>query len=257
MTEQQALELKDIFFRIKQFYYGVSDKPLSAANLTAGDSAEYIAALKDAETALFAPANGKPLDDDADGMLQKLCAETRTALTEKNIRLAGDLSALGVRLVGVYTFPYMKRADFVRKCLVPLREKHEIPLFAEEEEAFLSKRERPIRFSPSFAPREGRYYEDDADEALKLSHPILYAMFVLLGMLLFAGSIAGFGVLAGVSLSLSSPWLILGYLGAGAFGVGLYSFLMAFVHQYMGHALTVFLSVSGALSMLLSVLLAL
>lgn len=257
MTEKQALALKDIFFRIKQFYYGVSDKPLSAANLTAGDSAEYIAALKTAEEELFLPGGGKTLDDDADVMLKKLCVETRFALTEKNVRLAGDLSALGVRLVGVYTFPFMKRADFVRKCLIPLREKHEISLFAEEEAAFLSRSGRPFRLSPSFAPREGRYYEDDADEALKLAHPILYALFVVLGMLFFAGSIVGFGIFAGFVLSLSSPWLILGYFGAAAFGVGLYSLFMSFVHQYMGHTLTLLLSVSGGLSMLLSVLLAL
>lgn len=257
MTEKQALALKDIFFRIKQFYYGVSDKPLSAANLTAGDSAEYIAALKTAEETLFLPDGGKPLDDDADGMLRTLCTETRTALTEKNVRLAGDLASLGVRLIGVYTFPFMKRSDFVRKCLIPLREKHEISLFEAEEQAFLKKSSRPFRLSPSFAPREGRYYEDDADEALKLAHPFLYALFVALGVLLFAGSIVGFGLFAGLALAVSSPWLILGYLGAAALGVGLYSLLMSFVHQYMGHTVTLLLTVSGALAVLLSLLLAL
>ena len=76
-------------------------------------------------------------------------------------------------------------------------------------------------------------------------------------MLLFAGSVVGFGLFAGLALSLSSPWLILGYLGAAAFGVGLYSLLMSFVHQYMGHTITLLLSVSGALFMLFSLLLAL
>ena len=257
MTEKQLLALKDIFFRIKQFYYGVSDKPLSAASMTAGDSAEYIATLKTAEATLFAPESGKTVAPDAESMLRTLCAEIRTALVEKNVRLAGDLSALGVRLVGVYTFPYMSRRDFVKKCLVPLREKHEVALFAAEEQAFLSEGQLSLRLSPSFAPREGRYYEDDADEALKLAHPVVYGIFVLLGILLFAGCIVGFGLLAGIGLSLSSPWLILGYFGAAAFGVGLYSFLMAFVHQYMGHTLTLLLGGGGALSMLLSLLLAL
>ena len=257
MTEKQALQLKDIFFRIKQFYYGVSDKPMSAANLTAGDSTEYIAAIKEAEKTLFLPAGGKDIESDAEGMLRILCAEIRAALTDKNIRLAGDLSALGVTLIGVYTFPYMKRADFVRKCLIPLREKHEIALFEAEEKAFLSVPSRPFRFSPSFHSREGRYYEDDADEALKLAHPVLYALFVILGMLLFAGSIVGFGLLSGLALSLSSPWLILGYLGAAALGIGLYSLFMAFAHQYMGHALTLFLLTFGGVSILFALLLAL
>lgn len=257
MTEKQVLALKDIFFRIKQFYYGVSDKPLSAANMTAGDSAEYIAALKAAESSLFLPEEGKSLDGDAEKMLRILCETTRAALSEKNIRLAGDLSALGVRLIGVYTFPFMRRRDFVEKCLLPLREKHGIRLFAEEEAAFLAGGRLSFRPSPAFTPREGRYYEDDADEALKLAHPVIYTVFVLLGLLLFVGSVVGFGVFAGAALSLSSPWLILGYLGAAAFGVGLYSFFMAFVHQYMGHLPTLLLSVGGASLMLLSLFLAL
>ena len=257
MTVAQAAELKDIFFRIKQFYYGVSDKPLSAAHMTAGEATEYIAALKEAEVTLFSPVEGKPLADDADGMLRTLCEEIRCALTEKNIRLAGDLAALGVRLLGVYTFPFMTRRDFVKKCLIPLREKHEISLFEAEEAAFLGKASLPFRLSPAFSHGEGHYYEDDADEALKVAHPIVYHLFVLLGILLFAGSIVGFGVLAGVGLALSSPWLILGYLGGAAFGVGLYSLSMALVHQYMGHALTLSLLLTGALSMILSILLAL
>ena len=140
MTEKQAVTLKDIFFRIKQFYYGVSEKPLSAANMTAGEATEYIAALKEAEDTLFLSdgdqklsdggrklSDGdRQLSDDAEGMLRTLCEAVRSALAEKNIRLAGDLAALGVRLLGVYTFPYMSRRDFVRKCLVPLREKHGI-----------------------------------------------------------------------------------------------------------------------------------
>ena len=257
MTEKQALALKDIFFRIKQFYYGVSDKPLSAANLTVGDSTEYIAALKEAEGTLFAGGEGKPLDEDADEMLRTLCEEMRQALIDKNVRLAGDLAALGIRLIGVYTFPFMKRADFVRKCLIPLREKHEITLFEEVEAEFLSKSSLPFRLSPSFASREGRYYEDDADEALRVAHPVLYRLFVVIGVLLFAGSVIGFGLLAGLCFSLSSPFLILGYLGAAALGVGLYSLVMAFSHQFMGRALTLFLLASGALFVVLSLLLAL
>ena len=231
MTVAQAMELKDIFFRIKQFYYGVSDKPLSAASMTVGEATEYIAVLTDAERTLFASVAGETLDADADEMLSVLCREIRSALVEKNVRLAGDLSALGVRLLGVYTFPYMSRRDFVKKCLIPLREKHEISLFADEEAAFLAAASHALRLSPAFSHGEGHYYEDDADEALKVAHPVIYHLFVWLGILLFAGSIVGFGVLAGAALSLSSPWLILGYLGAAAFGIGVYGLLMAFVHQ--------------------------
>ena len=257
MTERQALVLKDLFFRIKQFYYGVSDKPLSAASMTAGEATEYLEAVKQAEATLFLPEEGKPLPKDADAMLPILCHEIREAFLDKNVRLAGDLSALGVRLLGVYTFPFMSRRRFVQHCLIPLREKHGISLFESEEADFLSARALPLRLSPSFGQKEGHYYDNDADEALKVAHPVVYALFVLLGMLLFAGSIVGFGALAGVVLSLSSPALILGYLAAAAFGVGLYSFAMAFVHQYMGHLLSILLVVLGSALMALSLLLAL
>ena len=63
-------------------------------------------------------------------------------------------------------------------------------------------------------------------------------------------------IVAGMALSLSSPWLILGYFGAFAFGIGLYSLSMAWVHQYMGHIPTALLTVLGALCMFLSLLLA-
>ena len=257
MTETQALALKDIFHRIKQFYYGVSDKPLSAAHMTAGDSAEYIAVIKEAEATLFLPEGGKQLPPDADGMLLHTCTLVRAALVEKNVRLAGDLSALGVNLIGVYTFPSMGRRRFWQRCMTPFREKHGADFYAAYEAEFLRGASTALRLRPSFARAEGRYYEDDADEGLKLAHPVLYWAFVFLGILCFFGSIVGFGFLAGAGLSLSSPYLILGYLGAAAFGVGLYSLAMTFVRQYMGHFLTLLLGGGGLLAMIASLLLAL
>ena len=56
---------------------------------------------------------------------------------------------------------------------------------------------------------------------------------------------------------LSSPYLILGYLGAAAFGVGLYSLAMTFVRQYMGHLLTLLLGLGGLSAMIAAILLAL
>lgn len=257
MTQSQALTLKDIFYRIKQFYFGVSDKPLSAADLTAGDASEYLALLKQARSACFAPEEGAKLPADADEMLGAVVDEVLAALCDKNFRFAGDLAALGVRLLGVYSFPNMSRARFWRTCMLPLRDKHGDGLFAAQEERFLSGKSTALRLRPSFArATEGRYYEADADEALALAHPVLYRAFVLLGVILLFGAVIGFGLLAGVGLSLSSPWLILGYLGAFAFGVGLYSLAMAWVHQYMGHLPTALCTLLGALCMAVAILLA-
>lgn len=257
MTEAQAMRLKDLFYRIKQFYYGVSDTSLYATNLSAGEASEYIAALKEAEAEMVLPLEGRVLPPDAEKMLLYTCALTRAALKEKNIRLAGDLSALGIRLLGVYTFPFMGRGRFWKTCMLPFRDRHGDDLFAELEEEFLAGPPTALRLSPSFGHGEGRYYDDDADEALKLAHPIWYAGFVLLGVLLFFGSIVAFGFVAGRGFSLSSPYLILGYLGAAAFGTGLYSLAMTFVRQYMGHLITGLLTILGAIAMIASVLLAL
>lgn len=254
MTEATALELKDLFFRIKQFYYGVGDRNESVTETTAGEASEYIAALREAEVTLTAPdaEAARPLPADAAVMLLTLCREARVALTEKNVRLAGDLAALGVRLVGVYTFPNMGRRRFWDKCVLPFREKHGEAFFAAEEAEFLSGAPSVLRLSPSFLRREGRYYDDDADEALKLAHPVLHTAFTVLGVLLFLGAIVGFGLVSRLALGVSSPWLVLGYFGAAALGVGLYSLAMTFIRQYMGHFLTVLLSVGGALLVALS-----
>lgn len=257
MTQAQALTLKDIFYRIKQFYYGVSDKPLSAAELTAGDAAEYLTLLKEARTACFAPDAGAALPDDADEMFGALVDEVLTALRDKNFRFAGDLAALGVQLCGVYSFPHMSRERFWRVCMLPLRDKHGDALFCEQEARFLAGKSTALRLRPSFQKAtEGRYYDADADEALALAHPVLYRAFIALGVLLLFGALIGFGLAAGVALSLSSPWLVLGYFGAFAFGVGLYSLSMAWVHQYMGHIPTALLIGLGALCMCVSLLLA-
>lgn len=258
MTEEKAFALKDLFFRIKQFYYGVSDKPSSAMDMTAGETTEYVAALREAEGTLFAPDTDdhRALPADAPKMLLHLCALARAALIEKNVRLAGDLAALGIRLIGVYTFPNMGRRRFWDKCMLPFREKHGDEFFVELEAEFLAGRPTALRLSPSFARREGRYYEDDADEALKLSHPVLYTAFTLLGVLLFLGCVVGFGLVCRFLLGISSPWLVLGYLGAAAFGVGLYSLAMTFVRQYMGHFLTLLLTVGGLLCLTLSLVMA-
>ena len=255
MTETQALTLKDLFYRIKQFYYGAGDHPFSSAHRSAGDAAEYIAALKEAEAMLTLPDTGRVLAADAERMLLYTAALTREALTEGNIRLAGDVSALGVKLVGVYVFPCIGRRRFWKKCVLPFREEHGAGYFAEQEADFLSRPSAALLLRPSFSRKEGYYYDDDADEALKLSHPVVYALFVALGMFLFLGSIVGFGLVSRFGFSAGSPWLILGYLGAAAFGAGLYSLSMTFIRQYIGHLLTLLFSVGGALAMVLSLVL--
>lgn len=252
MTEKHLFELKDLFFRVRQFYFGAGRDALASAGVDKGETAEYVAALKKEEAAI-GKEEGKPLAPDADEMLLYTVTEIKDALLAKDYRMAGDLAELGTRLCGVYAFPAISRKRFFEKQIKPLRDKHGDGLFAEQEERFLKEKNTPVVLSPSFSTRMrgARYYEEDGDAEMLEAHPVIYALFAVLGMLLFVGAI----VLYALFLDGNGALDILGYLGAALVGVGLFSLSAAFVHQYMGHRLTLTLFALGALFAALSVIL--
>lgn len=251
MTEKDLYELKDLFFRVRQFYYGAGRDTIAGAGVDKGETAEYIAALGAAEKTLFSGEN--TLAPDADDMLLYTVKTLSHALKEKNYRLAGDVAEVGVRLCGVYTFPCISRKRFWEKRVLPLREKHGDELFCENEERFLKEKNTRLALKPSFSARlrGARYYDEDSDAEMLEAHPVLYVLFAVFGMLLFLGAIALYAVFLGGN----GVWDLLGYLGAAVFGAGLFSLPMAFIHQYMGHKLTFSLLLLGALLTALSVLL--
>lgn len=253
MTEKSLYELKDLFFRVRQFYYGAGRDTLVSAGVDKGETAEYIAALAAAEKTLFGENEKNTLAPDADGMLLYTARTLASALKEKDYRLAGDLAEVGSRLCGVYVFPAISRKRFWKKQVLPLREKHSDALYAEQEEGFLKEKNTRLAFKPSFSSRMrgARYYDEDNDAEMLEAHPVLYALFAVFGMALFVGAI----LLYALFLGGNGAWDILGYLGAALFGVGLFSFSMAFIHQYMGHKLTLSLLFLGALFAALSVIL--
>ena len=253
MTEKRIYELKDLFFRIRQFYFGAGRDPLASIGVDKGETAEYVSALRRAEDGFGEKEEGKPLASDADAMLLYTVSHIKDALLSKNYRLAGDLAELGARLCGVYVFPAITRKRFLQKYLLPLREKHGDELFAELLPSFLKEKNTRLALVPSFSTRMrgARYYEEDSDAEMLEAHPVLYALFAVFGMLLFIGAIVAYALL----LDGNGPLDILGFLGAAVFGVGLFSFPMAFIHQYMGHRMTFSLLGVGALFALLSVLL--
>lgn len=250
MTEKSLYEIKDLFFRVRQFYYGAGRDTLATAGVDKGEAAEYIAALKAAEEKCTAEESEASLPSDAADMLSYTLSTVREALKEKNYRMAGDLSEVGSRLCGVYTFPCLSRTRFWEKYVLPLKDKHGEELFSAQEERFLKEKNTSLALTPSFCTRMrgARYYEEDSDAEMLEAHPVLYTLFAVFGMLLFIGAI----VLYATLLSRRSAWDILGYLGAALVGVGLFSFPMAFIHQYMGHRLTFSLMVGGAICVALA-----
>ncbi len=251
MTKEMLFELRELFSRITQFYFGSGRESLASAGVDAGECSEYIAALKEIENT--PRASDGSVADDADDMLLYTVGRIKDAFLDKNYRLAGMMASVGGRLVGVYTFPCLSRKKFFQKYVEPLRDTEGHDLYAALEERFLSLPNVSLVLKPSFSARtrDGRYFDADPDTALMEAHPVVYTLFGVLGSLLFIWSIIGYGLLTPIK----NGWLVLGFFGGALFGTGLFSLLMAWIHQYMGHKATALLLVLGAALMGLSVLL--
>lgn len=248
MTKERLYELKELFYRICQFYHGAGRDTIVGAGVDKGETTEYVLALAEAEKTCF--GGEKELAADADEVLLYALLRIKMALKERDYRLAGDLSFTATRLCGVYDFPYLARRRFWTKEVLPLRDKHGDELFSEIERVFFAEGNTPFRLSPSFSTRlyGARYYDEDSDAQMKEAHPVLYTVFAVIGMLLFLGTILSYGVLLGKGRALD----ILGYVGASLVGTGLFSVTMAFIRQYMGHKLTAVLFAVGAVFVLLA-----
>lgn len=244
-TEKDMLPVKDLFCRVRQFYFGANEKPLSAAEADTRNAVDYIAAIRK-ETEVLASFPGE-----CPRLLLYCLGLVKTALSEKNYRMAGDLSDVGIRLCGVFFFPYLSRAAFVRRAVRPFEEKHECAFFVpkgqDTEAAFLAAKDTPFRFRPFFgrAKQATHYEEGDYDAEFRQAHPTLYGAFMAVGLVLFFGAFVLYWFLAHRAFDKDGALLLLGYLGAGAFGTGLFSLLLSFIRQYMGHVLTALFLVGG------------
>lgn len=230
------LPVKDLFCRIRQFYFGTSDRPLSAASVDTREAADYVAAIRTQLQQLSAFSGQAP-------ELLSLClSHTMAALKDKNYRMAGDLSDAGIRLCGVYFFPFLSREAFCRDVLLPLEEKHEFHFFENEEaaKAFRCDRDSTCHLTPYFGRQksESHYLDGDMDAEFQQAHPVLYRLFLYLGLVLFVGCFVLYYLLSHTIFHKSGSLLLLGYVGTFGVGMGLFSLLMSFIRQYMGHVVT-------------------
>ena len=255
MKEERIRDVKELFFRVKQFYYGSAERTEAALAVSAGEVSDYVSALW--ATCATCLEEQKGDGQDAGRMLARVAGLIADALQERDYRLAGDLADAGIRLTGVYSFPYLSRKGFVKKVLWPLREKHGDQILGEEEAEFLSLPDEKVLLRPSFrTPREeGHYVTEHADDSLRYAHPALYFAFLFVGALVFFGAIVGYSVLTVGTLGKSGGFVLPGLFGSFLFGIGLFSLLMTFVRQYMGHIATLLLLVGGGVLMGLSWLL--
>lgn len=101
----------------------------------------------------------------------------------------------------------------------------------------------------------GFFFSPMSDVEFQAAHPKLYILLVLLGLVaLFAPIFVFLAVATGV-FSCSGGWLVLGCIGGFIMGIGLFNLVAAWMHQYLGHIVTIVTVGGGLLMMIVSLLL--
>lgn len=101
----------------------------------------------------------------------------------------------------------------------------------------------------------GFFFSPMSDVEFQAAHPKLYILLVLLGLVaLFAPIFVFLAVATGV-FSCSGGWLVLGCIGGFIMGIGLFNLVAAWMHQYLGHILTIVTIGAGLLMMMISCIL--
>lgn len=94
------------------------------------------------------------------------------------------------------------------------------------------------------------YFLPNSDDEFKARHPKAYFWLRILGVLaLFIPQICFVAVVFFVFLTetCTNAFVLIGYIGSFMVGVGLFNIVAAFVHQYLGHKLTVICIFGGGL----------
>lgn len=101
------------------------------------------------------------------------------------------------------------------------------------------------------------WFTPGADVSFQSKHPVAYVLLLTLGLIVFCLPWMGFAV--GVRYLLpeawGSGWMWLGVAGGFITGVGLFNFVGAWLHQYLGHVFTLLCVGGGTLMMAISLLL--
>ncbi len=90
-------------------------------------------------------------------------------------------------------------------------------------------------------PKEeaGAWFSMSSDEEFKAAHPVAYGFFVALGLIVLLAPGLIFAVAAGrTSGDPNNGWIVLGFFGGFVAGIGLFNLVAAWLHQYLGHLVT-------------------
>ena len=83
------------------------------------------------------------------------------------------------------------------------------------------------------------FLRSDSDDQFKKEHPVAYPIFIALGLVILLAPMALFLLyLDALPGEPSLASVLLGFVGGGCLGVGLFNILAAFLGQYLGHKVT-------------------
>lgn len=90
-----------------------------------------------------------------------------------------------------------------------------------------------------YPKRAGVFFSPMADVAFRSKHRVLYVLLMLLGIAALVLPMIVFGIAAAWKpITGNDTWMLLGIAGAFVFGVGLFNLVEAWLHQYLGHVVT-------------------
>lgn len=98
------------------------------------------------------------------------------------------------------------------------------------------------------------FFSRDADIDFEEKHPIGYKVLVFAGITVLMLPQVLYLILV-LSNDVESAWIFLGYVGSFIIGIGLFNIVAAFIHQYLGHLVTVGCIVGGGCLIEISLLL--
>lgn len=113
----------------------------------------------------------------------------------------------------------------------------------------LLKQASPIKpvFNRKLPKNAASFFSRDSDIRFQLEHPKAYPLLEFIGgTALLLPMLVLIAITQFVIPAPNSPWLMLGCLGSFVLGVGLFNIVAAWLHQYLGHAVTVSCLLTGA-----------
>ncbi len=95
------------------------------------------------------------------------------------------------------------------------------------------------RFTKSAPKNMWGFFLPNSDDDFKAIHPVKYRWIVAWGLASFFTPMIAFVLFTAINEPPGFAWMFLGVLGCFVLGIGLFNIPAAFVHQYLGHRVTI------------------